>query len=116
MELNEYLEKHFNHTVDNYEFTVDEMNELITLIKGDKASKAFTEKGIKILECMKENNEKYLNIFNSKTLGELLFMTPRSVSGSMKKLISDGYVEKVGTNPVSYGLTDEGKNIEFDKR
>ena len=42
-------------------------------------------------------------------------MTPRSVSGSLKKLINDGFVEKVGANPVAYGLTELGKSYEFDK-
>lgn len=75
---------------------------------------AFTEKGRKILITMQENQEKYMNIFSSKTIGELLFMAPRSVSGSMKKLIADGYIVKVGANPVSYGLTDMGKEFQFD--
>lgn len=74
----------------------------------------FTENGIKIIKCMQEYNERYMNIFKSKELGELLFMAPRSVSGSMRKLISSGYAEKVGTNPVSYGLTEAGKKLEFD--
>lgn len=75
---------------------------------------AFTENGIKILKAMKDNQEKYINIFTAKNLGEILFMSPRSVSGSMKKLIAEGYVEKVGLSPVSYGLTDKGKACEFD--
>lgn len=74
-----------------------------------------TDNGIKILKSMQDNNDKYMNIFKSKELGELLFMAPRSVSGSMKKLIADGLVEKVGVNPVAYSLTDLGKALKFDK-
>lgn len=115
-ELNEFLEQHFNHTVENYEFTKDDMNVLIAMLRGGNGgSKAFTENGLKILKCMKENYEKYINVFKAKEIGELLFMTPRSVSGSMKKLIADGYVEKVGANPVAYGLTNLGKECELDK-
>ena len=74
----------------------------------------FTENGKKILNCMQNNYEKYLNVFSSTQLGELLFMPPRSVSGSMKKLLNEGYAEKKSTNPVTYGLTNLGKNIQFD--
>lgn len=79
-----------------------------------KTSKTFTENGMKILKCMQEHQEKYLNIYTAKQLGELLFMPPRSVSGSIKKLITDGYVEKKSLNPISYGLTDAGKEIKLD--
>lgn len=113
----EDFEKNFNHTTDTYEFTIEQFEELINSAnKGKNGGSAFTENGVKILKSMKENADKYMNIFKSKELGELLFMSPRSVSGSMKKLIADGYVEKVGVSPVAYSLTDLGKNLEFDKQ
>jgi hypothetical protein len=114
-DIKEFLEQHFNHTVENYEFTKEDMDKLIDMFKGGNGSKTFTENGLKIFECMKENEQKYINVFKAKEIGELLFMTPRSVSGSMKKLIADGFVEKVGANPVAYGLTELGKAYEFDK-
>ena len=114
MELQEFLEKHFNHTTDNYEFAIDEIDELLNLAKGKSTTKPFTEKGIKILKAMQENKEKYLNVFTSKQLGELVAMAPRSVSGSMKKLINQGYVEKKGISPVSYGLTSGGDALQLD--
>jgi hypothetical protein len=55
---------------------------------------------------MKENKATYNNIFNAKTIGEGLFMPPRSVSGAMRKLISDGYAFKTPGNPVTYSLKD----------
>ena len=114
-DIKEFLEQHFNHTVENYEFTKEDMDKLINMLKGRNGSKTFTENGLKIFKCMRENEQKYINVFKAKEIGELLFMTPRSVSGSMKKLIADGFVEKVGTNPVAYGLTELGKAYEFDK-
>ncbi len=74
----------------------------------------FTENGAKILKCMQNNIEPYLNIFSSKQLGELLFMPPRSVSGSIKKLITDGYIEKHPGNPITYSLTTLGKEVKLD--
>ena len=37
----------------------------------------------------------------------------RSVSGTMKKLIADGYVEKREGTPASYRITESGKTCEF---
>ena len=114
-DIKEFLEQHFNHTVENYEFTKEDMDKLMEMLKGGNGSKTFTENGLRIFKCMRENEQKYINVFKAKEIGELLFMTPRSVSGSMKKLIADGFVEKVGANPVAYGLTELGKSYEFDK-
>ena len=80
----------------------------------NKLAKTFTENGAKILKCMQDNVEPYLNTFSSKQLGELLFMPPRSISGSIRKLITNGYVEKHAGNPITYGLTDEGRNLQLD--
>lgn len=77
-------------------------------------SKGMTENGVKILSYMQENYEKYNNSFKAKEIGEGLFMSSRSVSGSMRKLISDGYVEKIGSDPVVYSITDHGKLIELE--
>jgi predicted transcriptional regulator len=41
-------------------------------------------------------------------------MPPRSVSGSIKKLINEGYCEKLNTNPVTYKITTLGKDIQLD--
>ena len=43
-------------------------------------------------------------------IGEGLFIHARSVTGAMRKLIADGYVEKTGQNPVSYSLTDTARS------
>lgn len=109
----EDFKKYYNHTTDTYEFFKEDLVAILEEINGKSVS-AFTENGIKILKCMQENEEKYMNIFKAKDIGEILFMAPRSVSGSMKKLINEGYAEKVGVNPVAYGLTDAGKKYHFD--
>jgi predicted transcriptional regulator len=79
----------------------------------EKSQTTFTENGKKILKCMQQNVDNY-KTFNSKQIGELLFMPPRSVSGSIKKLISEGYCIKVGVNPVCYELTALGKETQLD--
>jgi predicted transcriptional regulator len=32
----------------------------------------------------------------------------------MRKLVSDGYVEKIGADPVMYLITEKGKNINVE--
>ena len=84
------------------------------LKEGKVSGNGFTENGKKILIFMQNNIENYNNVFTSKGIGEGLFMSGRAVAGSMKKLIAEQYVQKVGLNPVSYGLTDLGKDYQFD--
>lgn len=79
-----------------------------------KSSKEMTENGRKSLIWMQENLESMNNIFTSKEIAEGLFTSGRSVAGSMRKLVTDGYVEKVGKDPVQYSLTEKGINYKFD--
>lgn len=79
-----------------------------------KNSGAMTENGAKILAWMQKNIDSMNNIFTSKEAAEALFTSGRSVAGSMRKLVNDGYVDKVGKDPVQYSLTDAGKNYQFD--
>ena len=75
---------------------------------------AMTENGKKLLSWMQENVDTMTNLFTSKEAAEALFTSGRSIAGSMRKLIADGYVEKTGKDPVRYSLTDAGKNYHFD--
>ena len=78
-----------------------------------KTTKEITENGQKILSYMQENIEKMSNLFTSKEIAEGLFTSGRSVAGSMRKLVTDGYVEKVGKDPVQYSLTEVGQNYKI---
>jgi predicted transcriptional regulator len=76
-------------------------------------SKEITENGLKVLQFMQENYTKYNNIFKAKEIAEGLFTSGKSVSGSMRKLVSDGFVEKIGKDPVSYAITEKGKSFSL---
>lgn len=78
---------------------------------GKEVVGSLTESGATILKWVQENYLKYNNILSSKIIGEALFLNSRSVSGSMRKLVSDGYISKSGNNPVMYSLTDKGKEF-----
>ena len=77
----------------------------------EKNAGTMTENGKKLLSWMQENVDSMSNLFTSKEIAEALFTSGRSVAGSMKKLVSNGYVEKTGKDPVRYSLTEEGKNL-----
>lgn len=111
MNMNEFLEE-INKIVDIRNQLSKDAIEFYDELK-QKSETTFTENGKKIILCMQNNLDKY-ELFNAKILGELLFMPPRSVSGSIKKLINEGYCEKVGNNPVSYKLTTRGKEVKID--
>ena len=86
-------------------------------LKNDKIknSGAMTENGKKLLSWMQKNVDTMTNIFTSKEAAEALFTSGRSIAGSMRKLVNDGYVEKAGKDPVQYSLTEAGKNYQFEK-
>lgn len=79
-----------------------------------KESKGMTENGTKLLSWMQENEVSMCNLFTSKEAAEALFTSGRSIAGSMRKLVNDGYVEKIGKDPVRYSLTEKGKTYQFD--
>lgn len=79
-----------------------------------KNSGAMTENGKKLLSWMQENVDTMTNLFTSKEAAEALFTSGRSIAGSMRKLVNDGYVEKTGKDPIQYSLTEAGKNYQFD--
>ena len=78
--------------------------------KADKPQ--FTDNGKLILKAMIENNEERANMFSAKQIAEYAFITSRQVSGAIRKLVADGYCEKVGQDPIIYSLTDPGKQID----
>ena len=86
----------------------ESMNYLESLKVSKGGSKVITENGLKILQFMQENWERHNNIFKASEIGEGLF-----ISGSMRKLVSDGYAKKEGKDPVVYSITDKGKTFEL---
>ena len=75
----------------------------------------FTENGKLVLTYIQQNYETNNNMFKAKDIGEGLNITSRTASGAMRKLVTDGYLEKIASNPVIYSLTDLGKTISVDE-
>ena len=76
--------------------------------KGEEA-KLFTAKGVAVLSAMREIDD----WITATSLGEKMDISGRSVAGTFKKLVNDGYVEKRTGTPASYRLTDLGKTCEL---
>ena len=72
----------------------------------------FTDNGKLILQYLKDNQS--TPTWKAKEIAEGLFISSRAVSGAIRKLVTDGYVEKMGQDPVIYSLTENGKNIVID--
>ena len=84
-------------------------------LKNGKASLGgLTVNGKIILGFLQNNYEQYNNIFTSKNIAEKIGVPSRSVSGAIRKLVSDGYVKKLNSNPISYELTSLGKDLQID--
>ena len=109
---------------DKEDIYIDNDDELFSLAKqyfetlknvSSKEPKLITENGMKILKYAQENKGTYNNIFTARGMGDGIGIGSKVVSGAMRKLVTDGFFEKVGANPVSYSITEKGMNFsEFD--
>jgi DNA-binding MarR family transcriptional regulator len=72
----------------------------------------FTENGKLILKYLQDNQN--TTMWKARDIAEGMFINSRTVSGAMRKLVTDGFVEKIGENPVIYSITEKGKNIEIN--
>lgn len=72
----------------------------------------FTENGKLILQFFKDNQN--VETWKTKDVAEALGLSSRSVAGSSRKLVTDGYLEKVGSDPIFYMLTTKGKNVNLN--
>ena len=52
--------------------------------------------------------------YKAKDIAEGLFASSRAISGAIRKLITDGFVEKLGESPSIYAITEKGKNYKIE--
>lgn len=72
----------------------------------------FTSNGSMILKHMQGLTE---GMYKARDIAEGMCISSKAVSGAIRKLVTDGFVEKVGMDPVIYTLTEKGKNYIFDE-
>lgn len=91
----------------------DGVKAYIEALKGNKADKpVLTDNGKIILNYMQKSDAP---MFKSRDVAEGLFISSRAVSGALRKLVNDGFCEKVGQDPVVYTLTEKGKNFKIEE-
>ena len=90
----------------------DGIKQYIEILKEQKneVKPILTDKGIMILKYLQESQ---IISFKATDVGEAIGMTGRQVAGSLRKMITDGFCEKVGENPIVYALTEKGKNYNL---
>lgn len=81
----------------------------ITEDKGEKPM--FTDNGKLILQFLQNNQD--IKSWKAKDIAEGLDISSRTASGAMRKLVTDGFVEKLGDSPSIYSITEKGINIEI---
>jgi len=82
---------------------------------GETDKPKFTENGKLVLKFMIDSEDDFNNFFKAKDIGERIAVSSRTVSGALRKLVTDGYVEKVGGSPTVYILTEKGEKANFDE-
>ena len=88
-------------------------NYIETLTIDSKTEKpVLTDNGKLILNYLQKNPS--VVALKSKDIAEGLFISSRTVSGAIRKLVTDGFVEKIGQDPVVYSITEKGKNFNID--
>lgn len=71
----------------------------------------FTESGLAILEYLQSCDA---TSWKAKDIADGMVISSRKISGAIRKLVTDGFVDKYGQNPVIYSLTEKGKNFDID--
>lgn len=112
-EFVKYVEELIDATTDFHIPMSDDAKLYWEALKGkvEEDKPMFTDNGKLILQYLKDHQE--TPMWKARDIAEGLFISSRAVSGAIRKLVTDGYVEKVGQDPVIYSLTENGKNVEI---
>jgi predicted transcriptional regulator len=91
----------------------DDVKDYLDLLKnGNEGRKSeITDNGKLILKYMQDNN---IKMAKSRDIADGIGLSSRTVGGSLRKLVTDGFFDKIGNNPVVYTITEKGKNYKID--
>lgn len=81
------------------------------LVTSESDKPEITDNGKIVLKYMQDNPAP---TYKARDIGEGLFVSSRMVSGALRKLVSDGFVDKISTDPVIYAITEKGKNYNIN--
>lgn len=111
----DFIYEGFIHDIDMSTVDPDITAYWNALCEKKTASRAveFTDKGKLILQYLQSLPDNSAGL-KSKDIAEAIDISSRSVSGTMRKLVTDSYVEKLGSDPYYYVITEKGKNVIFE--
>ena len=90
----------------------DDIKNFIRILEEDNQVKSeVNDKGKIILKYMQDND---VTLGKAKDIAEGIGISSRGVAGSLRKLIADGFVEKVSSNPIIYAITEKGRNYKIE--
>lgn len=94
----------------------DEVRAYLEALKQAEDDKPlFTDNGKIVFQGLQKMFADGITMAKAKDIGDELFISSRTVSGALRKLVNDGFVEKIGQNPTIYTLTEKGKNYKFEE-
>ena len=90
----------------------DDIKDYIKILEDDNAGKPeITDSGKVVLKYMQDND---IKLGKAKDIANGLGISSRAVSGALRKLVSDGFAEKISKDPVVYAITDKGRKYKID--
>lgn len=117
--MNKYKQflDYFDWLVENCKQPVvmpDEVQDVYNMLQEQQAMEKpmFTESGLSILEYLQTCDAKSLK---ARDIADGMVISSRQVSGAIRKLVTDGFVDKYGQNPVIYSLTEKGRNFNINE-
>lgn len=117
--MNKYKQflDYFDWLVENCKQSVvmpDEVQDVYNMLQEQQAMEKpmFTESGLSILEYLQTCDAKSLK---ARDIADGMVISSRQVSGAIRKLVTDGFVDKYGQNPVIYSLTEKGRNFDINE-
>ena len=91
--------------------TDDIKNYLMALSEAEESKSEITDNGKIILKHLQSVEVKP---YKSKDIANEIYMSSGAVSGSLRKLVNDQFVEKIGKDPTFYTITEKGKNYKIE--
>ena len=90
----------------------DEVQDVYNLLREQQnvEKPMFTENGLAILEYLQSCDA---TNWKAKDIADGMVISSRKISGAIRKLVSDGFVDKMGSSPVIYSLTTKGRDFDI---
>lgn len=110
----DFIEKLISHNEDYAKsIMTDDVRDYLEILRTgvDTSKPEITDNGKFVLKYMQDNN---IKMAKSRDIAEGLGISSRAVSGTLRKLVNDGFAEKIGKDPVIYTLSEKGKNYKID--